>query len=586
MTLQTTPNVTLSEPETLCFNALYSALESVEDKANCIYRDGDAIDEKLLSSTVKWIIEDLAKGEDVTQALVKRHLSVTDEIASAFMVFTPEEVESESLLTALDALHASKTDKQEPNPAFDTLLKSLKGDVEAGEIRTTEKLVNEYNKAFNTVLGLTVEGVRTLLNDAYESSIKRLREEKRKAITSIRNELLQALLDTNTDLSSIIPTFEKRVEVVKEKKVETDTTHVSEKTSEQITQEKAQAEEAVKFIAESFKPEQRVALITDVPLNHFLMISDYTSNRDAQKRAQSAKAPTLKNKKGVLPHLVGSLVAPQQKLVKVLYITKEDCPQLWGAVEKHCKDNNLPCTLPYIIGDAHCRKYAWQIKDEDGVDGWKLERPDAVDVMIFSQGVDGKPFTDAGVFTFVGAECSKFTAFSNKEENEVSLIESKLEAKSAFVLRQWKDAVNGIFQPGSDLKDVRTEYKAELMMIDALNLKASYPESEYDKPTRARVSAGIKAAILESAKLCRIATVDFSTAVSGFWADFFAIFKDGDDAEDVQRKETGSLVDWIEETGHKNRSTGKVVDAWSGSFNDAVYLEAVYWFSEWLKKQK
>lgn len=349
--------------------------------------------------------------------------------------------------------------------------------------------------------------------------------------------------------------------------------------------QKAAAEGIVARLNESFDPKQRRAFILDVPLPQFMVLNDYNSNRDAQTRAKEAFEPTATNKRGKNPHLVGKLKTPQQTIVKVIKIDKKHAPKTWEAIEKRCEEMNLPSTLPYVIADAHSRKYAWMLSGEQ--DGFKLQRPKTVDMLIFSTNIDNKPFSDADFYLFVEAECSKFTAFTNAEEKDVSQLEAQLKgvlSKGGFAGKSWKGAATIYSNGAMSQKDVLVKFREEIIALDALDVPASIPANwNYGKEQRVRLSGGVQAAILESVNIAKTHGLKFKDVLDGFWADFFKpALVEGAESYGV---EVGKLVDWIEDPAHVNRRTEKLIEGWSGSFDSGIFEEAKHWVNIWCMKE-
>lgn len=331
---------------------------------------------------------------------------------------------------------------------------------------------------------------------------------------------------------------------------------------------------------ENVKPNGK-AFLDGIPLDIFLNISDYTSNRNPEDRANKAL------KKDV-SHLHGALEVPQQTEVKAIFITREHAPRTWARVAANCQNNNLPCTLPFVLEDGHTRKNAWSQKNvsKKGFDGWQLERPEEVDLLVYSLNIKGEPITDDDFFKMVEAECSKDTALTVGEINDMSKKEAGLtDLTSGYCSKSWSNPAGIYSAPNrSTAKDIRLLFAEGFNELDKLQLPYQAKTKTFGIATtpelKARFRGGIKAAVLSSFAIAKELGITVKEVVDGFWLEFYKPWVD--EQESTTEGAVGELIEWIENPERKKHNTNVKIDSVSNTaFDLAVYTIASNKVRDW-----
>lgn len=187
--------------------------------------------------------------------------------------------------------------------------------------------------------------------------------------------------------------------------------------------------------------------------------------------------------------------------VTVLRLDKERNAALWSEIEQQ-KYNSLP----YVLGDSHCRQYATCTAKGDEA-GFRMEAPETWEVTV----IDG--LTDEQTVNYIRSRGSRDCLLCAKDERIIAMKEHKfnIDTASKFVLSPWKTAFKVVGVLKGDVVQGMREFKDAISAIDSLKISLA---------KGGKASQGVKATMLQTHKDCtddKKALIKWVT----FWSNFF-----------------------------------------------------------------
>lgn len=264
-------------------------------------------------------------------------------------------------------------------------------------------------------------------------------------------------------------------------------------------EQKALAKDAEKFstqvknaLEEAKKNGENCCTIGYVPHRVFKSFTGHIGNRNV---TDHVKGDYLKGK-------IDPVKRAEFRKVTVLKLDPKKNAVLWAEIMKA----NPVHSLPYVLGDSHCRQYA-TCKASGDENGFRMENPGTWEVTV----IEG--FTDDQTVEYIRSRGSKDSLLSAKDIRVVEMRRHKIDpAKvSKFVAAPWKTAFKVAGIKNGDEKVGMAEFHDAIRAIDSLKIEIA---------RGGKASQGVKATMLQTYKDCTDDEGALSKWVS-FWTNFF-----------------------------------------------------------------
>ncbi|MGG7954800.1 hypothetical protein PGN61_21070 [Klebsiella aerogenes] len=245
-------------------------------------------------------------------------------------------------------------------------------------------------------------------------------------------------------------------------------------------------------LEEARKNGESTCTISFVPHRVFKHFTGHVGNRDV---TDHVKGSYLKGK-------IDPVKRTAFRKVTVFKLDPKKNAKLWAEIIKA----NAVHSLPFILGDSHCRQYATCVAAGDE-GGFRMEHPDTWEVTV----IEG--YTDEQTLDFIYACGSKDAQISSKDSRVIEMKRHKFDMENAskFVLSPWKTAFKVAGVDKGNEKLGFAEFKDAISAIDTLKISLT---------KGGKASQGVKAAMLKTHKDCTDDEVALSKWIS-FWSTFF-----------------------------------------------------------------